>query len=526
MSQLASIILLGLAANFPNPGTYFELDFAQGPASGSGSPRYALIIGNKTSAGTATVETVIYGPDTQTPCQVEQDVINLFGTGSQLHRAFLRFTAINPTIALYFVCVAESAGAQAALTEVLLNTATSNGNHRTWCGDQFVDTAITSGDSVSTIATNIAASVNSQSRWPITASPSAGSVVYTARNHGPEGNWIRMQALITPGSGTISTTSSITANTFLSGGATADTNANALATIISSRYYYIVSCDSDATNVGRVVTQVNSQANPTTGIRQRVFFGSMDTLANTITVATGINAPRAECVWGSSTDLTPLELAANNAALYSLLEAGAPVGVARKNYSLFPSSATDASVWKIAAGRNGPGGSPTVAQITSALNNGITPIIVLPNGQTQLVKRCTTRSLNGSVADYRIRDAHKVTVCDFWGDDAVALTQLQFGGRDLLPDPAIGQPPPPNIAVTPSIWGGALKGLVVSYGNAGQWDSPGGQPLPNGQTAADYINSRAIIQREASPTTRMSALFQLIPVSIADTFALLAQQVG
>jgi hypothetical protein len=252
----------------------------------------------------------------------------------------------------------------------------------------------------------------------------------------------------------------------------------------------------------------------------------MDTLANTITVATGLNAPRCEIIWGNSTDLTPSELAANNAAIYALLEAGAPVGVARKNFSLFPSTQPDQNIWLIKAGRNGVGGAPTTAQITSALNNGITPITVLPNGQAQLVKRVTTRSLNGATADYRIRDAHKVTVCDFWGDDAVAITQLQFGGRDLLPDPAVGQPPPPPIAVTPAIWGGSLKGLVKSYGNAGQWDTPGGQPLANQVDAADYINSRAIIQRETNPTTRMSALFQLTPVSIFDQAAILAQQVG
>lgn len=526
MAQLASIILVGLGAGYPNPGVFFQLDFAQGPVSGSGSPRYALILGNKTTAGTATNDTVVYGPDTQTTCQTENDVIGLFGTGSQLHRAYLRFTAVNPSIALYFVAVAPSAGAAATATMTIATTATSNGNLRFWCGDQFVDTSISSGDTPTTIAANAVTSINSQTRWPVTAAPAAGVVTITAKNLGPEGNWIRVQSLITPTTATIGTTTSLTANAFMTGGTTADVNTNALATVLPSRYYYVVSCDSDATNVGRLVTQVTAQAQPTVGIRQRVFFGSMDTLANTITVATGINSPRAECVWANATDLTPLEAAANNAALYSLLEAGASVGVNRKNFSLFPSNVNDANVWQVKPGRNGVGGAPTTVQITSALNNGITPLTMLPNGATQLVKRVTTRSLNGATADYRIRDAHKVSVCDFWGDDAVALLQLQFGGRDLLPDPQQGQPPPPPIAVTPGILGGALKGLVKTYGNAGQWDTPGGQPLPNGIDAADYINSRAIVQRETNPTTRISALFQLTPVSILDQVALLAQQTG
>jgi phage tail sheath gpL-like len=323
-----------------------------------------------------------------------------------------------------------------------------------------------------------------------------------------------MQALITPGTATIGTTTTLTANTVLTGGTTPDSNTTALATIKPGSYYYIISCDSDATNIGAIVTQVNTMAQPTNGIRQRVFAGSMDTLANTITIATGLNAARAEVIWGTCDDYQPLELAAYFAGLYSLLEAGAAVGVNRKNFSNFPSSATDQTSWLLKPGRAGVGGAPTQANLVSALNNGISPLSINNAGATYLVKRCTTRSLNGAVSDFRVRDPHKVSVCDFWGDDAAALTQLQFGGKDLLPDPKQGQPPPPAIAVTPSIWGGALKGLVTLYGNAGQFQN------------ADVINSNADIQKETSPPNRLSALFQLTPVDICDQMALLALQTG
>ena len=57
--------------------------FAQGPAS-AGTGSYAiLIIGNKLAAGSATADTVIYGPDTATPLATAQDAINLFGAGSE-----------------------------------------------------------------------------------------------------------------------------------------------------------------------------------------------------------------------------------------------------------------------------------------------------------------------------------------------------------------------------------------------------------------------------------------------------------
>ena len=207
-----------------------------------------------------------------------------------------------------------------------------------------------------------------------------------------------------------------------------------------------------------------------------------------------------------------------------------------KNFSLFPSSTTDQGLWlpqqvggtniSGAGGRNGVGGAPTVAQITSALNNGITPITQLQNGQAQLVKRCTTKSVTGSTQDYRIRDGHKVTVCDYWADDAVARTQLQFGGKDILPNQTQGAPPLPAVATTPQLWGNMLKGLTIEYGNGGQWTYPPGVPIVPGNTPADTINSAAIIQQETNPSSRMSALFQLSPVSIFDSAAILAQQIA
>lgn len=526
----ASIVLVGLGASYAIPGTYIELDFAQGPVAGSGAVRGCLLMGNKTASGSATVDTVVYNAQSQVPCQTEADVIALFGTGSQLHRMFLKFVAAagpNNTTPLSFLAVTASGGTAASTTQVIATTATSNGNIRVWCGAEFVDTGVTTGDSATAIGANIATSVNAQTRWPVTANAVTGTVTYTARVAGPEGNWIRMQALVTPATATIGTTSTMTANTFLTSGATADVNTTALGTILGARYYYIVSGDSDATNVGRLVTQVGSQAQPTTGIRQRVIFGSMDTLANTITVATGINNARAECVWGSATDLTPAELAAGAAGLYMTLEQGSPVGVARKNFSLFPTSPTDQSYWPFVAGRGGVGGAPTKANLISALNNGITPITALPNGSAQLVKRITTYSLNGATNDYRIRDAHKVSVCDYWCDDVQAVTQLQFGGRDLLPDPVLGQTPPGPLAVTPRIWGNAIKNVTLNYGSAGQWSyPPGSTPQPT-QSPADVLNAMLVgPQIETNPTNRMSVQAPLSPVGVADQFAVLCSQVG
>lgn len=586
---LASIILVGISANFPNPGVYVEVDFAVGSAGIGPTAKAALIMGNKTTAGSATPDTVVYGPDTQTPCQTESDVINLFGTGSQIHRAWLRWNKVNKQTSVYFIAVTESAGVAAVgQVQVTGASATSGGNIRFWYGDEFVDTPVQSGDLQAAIATNIAFWINTQTRWGITASAASGLVTITAKNKGPEPNWAKIQVLNGPGftaggitvsvSGTTWAAATVypvgsqvtptTANGFyyrataisgtgtsggsqpvfpttigttvvdnsgpnqitwtcwgtlsgagiatLGGGATADSNVAALVTIAPTVYRRIVVCDSDSTNVGRVITQATSQALPGTGIRQQVFFGSVDTLANAITVATAQNAPRGELQWGVATDVTPLEVAAHNAAVYSLLEdsgnsANRPV--VRLNFSLFPVNATDQASWFLVGTRNGPASGPTVGNITSALNNGLTPLSLLPNGKVQLVKRITTRSLNGSVNDYRIRDAHKVSICDAWADAASATTKQNFGGKDLLNPPAQGQPFSAT-ATNTVLWGNALKDVTSRFGASGL--------LQN----TDATNASAIIQRETSPSTRMSAQFQLVTADIFDQGNILVQQVG
>lgn len=667
---LASILLVGIGANYVVPGTYVQVNFAAGPTMGAPAGQTVLIIGNKTSSGTATADTVVYGPDTPTPMQSETDVITLFGAGSQVHRAWKRFVKVNKTTPVYALAAAESAGSQATGVVEVVGTATSAGNIRFYYGDEFVDTSIASGTTATNIAAALVVSINNNVNWAITAANNAGIVTLTAKNHGPEGNWIKYGVLNGPGfavggvtvasygttwlastvyangafvepatatgyyyqestrapasgtgatntqtsntsvitgvtgatadwvgqsfvvtdgthsanSGTFTITAagtgtvtytnatpgvnsttinwSVTFNntsftaapsfpttlgatvndggctwtcwgslstagvTSLGGGATADNYTNTLATIASSTFFNIVCCDSDATNLGRVATQIATQAQPITGILQRAFAGSVDTIANAETIATGLNAAQFEIIAGlGSVDITPLELAANNAAIYSLFEQTGNTGyrlVGRLNFSLFPTSNplyNDSTYWLLTGSRNGPNAGPSNAQVQTALSNGLTPIALQLTGQPYLVKRITTRCLNGSNQDFRIRDAHKVAIMFAWATGVKSLTQQNFGGMDLLDPPKQGQSPAagqaPNVFATNSVlWGNALKDFTTKVGNAGL--------LQN--TVA--TNAAAIVQREVSPRTRLSASFGLTTADIADQFCVSGNQVG
>lgn len=506
----ASIVLTGLATNDPVPGVYVETNFAQGPAAGSAADRPILCIANKTSAGSATAGTVIYGPDTTVPLQTEADMIALGGAGSEAHRMFRRIAAVNKDTAVYWVFVADPAGTAATGTFVIAGgAATGGGSHRTYVGDEFADTTIASGDAIDTIGAAIVVSINAKTHWPVTAAYNAGTdtVTLTAKQTGPRGNWIRYMTSITSG---ITTTTSVNVDTFLSGGATADSNTTALATILPKRYYYIVSAAEDASQLGALVSQVNTQAAPTTGIRQRVFAGSVDTLANVTTVATGINAARAEIVWSEKSDWTPAELAANQAAICALFEASLNP---RTNFASFGNDAITSNYWKVPRPR-ADSAHPTRASIKSALNNGISPIAVNPNGTTYLVNRITTRSLSGATADYRIRASHKVTICDFFADDLQAKATLQNAGKRIADDPPKGARIPGPQVVTPSAFRGQIFGLLNDYDSNDLL-----------QNLAE-IKEGTIVQRESSPTTRMTARIPLQPIDNLEQIAIAVDQVA
>ncbi len=506
----AAIILTGLAANDPVPGAYLEINFAQGESTGSGSPIEVLLMGNKLSSGSATADTYVYGPDSLIQLQTEQDAINLFGAGSELHRMFRRFARINKTTTLRAIVVTESAGAKASLSAVITTVAVANGNVRVYVHDEFCDTAVTQGDAVDTIGAAVAAEINKQTHWGVVATYTAGTdtLLIEAKQKGPRGNEIRVQIITSPGLGT--TFSAGTTDTALSGGTTADSNTTALATINPARYYYIVSAASDSTQLGAALTQINLQAAPVTGNRQRLVAGSVDTLANVQTLAIALNGARAEIAWSEKSPWTAAELAADHAAKVTLFEVKPNP---RTNFCNFGQDAVTSQYHTVPAPRLATAW-PSRTSIKSALNNGVSPIAVLPRGATYLVNRITTRSLNGAQNDYRIRSAHKVTVCDFFGDDLLVKTVEQFSGKRIADDPAQGQRPPGGIVVTPTIYKGAVFRLIDDYDNNDLLQD------------VALIKAGTIVQREASPRTRMSARIPLRPIDNAEQFAIALDQVA
>jgi phage tail sheath gpL-like len=407
------------------PGIYLQVSFGVGPRSAGDAPRKVILFGNKTSAGTLAAAT-------PTQCLTKDDAATLTGIGSELYRMVVAALDVSSTVDLYVCVVAESAGTNASATVTYTGTSTADGAQTVWvCGEPCV-ASVTSGDTVTTIAAAMKAAINAKTTLPVTADNSSGVLTVTAKHKGPRGNYISLRSL-SEATGITATTSA----SYLASGATTDDPQTAIDATDASHYTYLVSPYQDATQLAKFKTQVNAQAVPEVGLREQVIFGSIDTLANTTTVATGLNAARMQAVWVYNGDSMPCELAAAKAAFRADAEGADPSANMDNQIVVGMKVPVAEADW------------PTNAELVSALNNGITPLKPV-NGEMAIVRSITTRSqTSGGTADYAVLDVSKVTVPDYVADTLEA-NYSTWDGFKLADDDADGAPPPTNVA-TPKL---------------------------------------------------------------------------
>lgn len=520
---MSFITFTGIGDSYPVPRTLVQTNFAQGQVSSGTNTYAALIVGNNTSAGSAGVDGYLYGPSTTVPLQTVQDAITLFGAGSPNHIAFRDFVLRNPLTPLFVAPVASASGGVAATLTLTIagGTATGSGTIRIFTPEGPIDTGFASGAVVAHSGSNsivdaAVLNINANQNLPYTAAASTSSIVLTAKVVGLQGNWLRA-GIIVVGSGT---GLSITAPaqgfmSYFAGGSGQASCDNVISFIegLNQRFYYIVSDqDGYSEEVVDLDAMVQLQALPATGIRQRLFAGSVDTLANAISSTTALDDPRCEIEWMQNSDWAPYRLAACAAAVYSAQEAaiGGPNTI---NFNFFGSTPSTSGLWGVPAPLDGT--SPTQSALISAINSGITVLQPIAGGRSQILRRVTTYFYEGSVStpDYRTRDASQVTICDFFADDLATQATLQFEGLVIGNDPPAGALPPPPSIVTPRVYRSLINNLLSQYANRALL-----------QNVATTISDTVVV-RETSPSTRISAQIPLQPIEILNQIGILVNQV-
>jgi phage tail sheath gpL-like len=266
---------------------------------------------------------------------------------------------------------------------------------------------------------------------------------------------------------------------------------------------------------------IDGNALPVQGFTERLVCASVDTLPNTesqtSTPAAGVsflNDPRVECLWMQNSDVPPCELAAAGAAVYSLMETP-PLSAQGINYDGFGNDLQSQNLWNIPAPKDGTSASAT--SIQTAITSGVTPIKAQRGGRTSIVKRVTSYCyLPGSspvIQDFRITDAGKVTICDYFGDQLKQLLVTTYPRKLIANDPLPGQPPPGPNVVTPGMVGNLVLQLGAQFAASSLIDLP-------------TLQQGLIVQRETTPNSRISISAPLLTATPLHIIAGLVNQVG
>lgn len=447
---MAGFPLTGVDPNDPIPGIRVEVRFAQGQGTGGGQDRAVLFLGNKTSAGSESTNTL------GDPIADDADAVARFGRKSELYQMYRKFTAINKVATIYAIAVPEDGSATAAsCTLTVANAATGTTTLIVELVGETFELAIVSGDAANTIAANIKAKFDEQINWPVNATVSTNVVTVTAANLGPRGDFI-IDRLRTQFRQNVATTVTKSATTV---GTADDDLTTALGKIETKNFYYQLnpkaptsSASATDNGVGEHAAFITSQALPAIGIRNQMIFATVGSASQATTVAVSLNNPRVKQVWAQTCKLPPCMVAAMFTAALHAKEIAHPAA----NMTDYGKGASD--VFGIPAPFDA-GDIPTAAELRSCLNNGVTPLSWTEAGTCYVVRHITTRSLlSTGINDYRVRSGHIPSALDYAAidiSDAIRTTNQQW----VADDPVEGQPPLEGVT-TPTLQASIVRGRI------------------------------------------------------------------
>jgi phage tail sheath gpL-like len=445
--------LTGVDPSSPLPGIKRELRFAQGSSTGAGQSRSVVLVGNKTSAGSETTNTL------STAVLNSQDLEDRVGRRSELYWMYNKYVAVDPNATIYIMVVPENgSGTAASATFTFVTAASAVTTLELAWGGETIGITVNEGDTAIVQAAALTSKINEQAYFPFTAaiggSGSEHIVTITASNVGPRGDNVinRVRTRYLKNVTTTCTKSAITSGTG------ADDFTLALTALAAAEiYYHVAACTATSgvtatdNGVGEYISFISTQALPANGKSQIVNFGLVSTQANATTVATSSAANNVYAVFwhAENNDWTTGMIAAHCTAAKRLKETLHP------SANLTGYSNTEITPFQVPDPFD-KSDRPTTVEMEADLNNGVTPIAFDATGAARIVRQVTSRSWLGSSAtkDYRAREGHIPSAIHYtWAE--VFNRYLVTRQDHVAANPTKGQPPLKGVT-----YPGAVESLI------------------------------------------------------------------
>ena len=442
-----TIVIQGFGSNDKVPGAVTQVRYGAGLSQIGTSTLYLVIVAQKITAGTATLDTEVF------PIRTLTDAETKTGQGSEL--AIAAEVALRRNVRLFGICSTISGASQATATITMGGTWTSAGTWKIRIAGTTLSAGIGSGDDKVDVAAAIAAAISAKPRLPVTAAvggtPGVNDhiVTLTWKTPGARGNQAILACdktdLPTGATMVLAGGSSVTGGgVFFTGGAAVEDLTNTLATLGTAWYHYFAAAQNDATSLGDWRDFLDTQADPFHGQPSFLVFAMNAALSTAASRAQNdCNDPFMQCVWMLNGESHPTQIAAAMAALRCESEQQNP----NAGYD-------DAELLGIAPlDKTAMADNPDRTTNQTALDEGVTPLYSTTDGHVLVTRSITTLSLQGSDPYYGTLDTAEAVVPQYVRRRLKARWQaFRAANPYLRSEPAAEEPTPPAKVATPSRW--------------------------------------------------------------------------
>lgn len=443
-----SISFNSISLNILTPGVFAEFDNSHAVQGAAILPHVALLVGQMTSAGSATANTV-YQPSSP------DQAVSLFGAKSQAAQMVKAYKTVDPLTELFVIPVADDGSGVAASGSITwTGTATEGGEISFYTGGRRTPVAVVKGDTAATLETNALAAMALQNDLPVTVAGDSGTGLdFTAVNKGTIGNQIFLGVCQLPGEHVpAGFTVTVTA---MASGATDPSYSSAVAALVEDQYNTIALGLCSATPTGLFVTELESRWGPMRAIEGQAFAAKYDTRANLTTLGNSFNSLSLTVVGAEASALLPLpwELAAATAALSA------------QRAQVDPARALTGAIYPgFSAAKRGTGF--TRAERDILLSDGISTVKAASDGRLLSERLVTTWQTNAqSIPDTSYQDLTTVRLLAALRYSLRARISSRFGQFKLMDDGNVI--PPGQAIVTPSTIRGEVIALFQDWQDLG-----------------------------------------------------------
>lgn len=361
---------------------FFAAEFDSSRAAGGPAilAYRALIIGQKTSAGAATANTLVRVTS-------EAQAITQGGRGSMLHRQARAWFKNNKQTELWLGVLADNgAGVAATKTLTVTGPATATGTLHLYVGGDYCPVAVTSGDAQNAIAAAIEAALDLLLDLPVIASVSTNVVTLTARNAGTIGQDLNVRLNYQFGEETPAGVSVAIAN--VTSGVTNPSLTSLIAAMGDVWFNVIAHPYTDATSLTSLETELSSRFGPMRMIDGMAITSAVGSQSTLSSLGDTRNSPHSVILaQPGETPITPPSEFASAAA--AVIAASAAADPARPHQTLplaHVKPPVDADLFSF-------------AERDLLLHDGIGTSKVGAGGVVQLERTITTYKTNGAGAD-------------------------------------------------------------------------------------------------------------------------------